>query len=254
MKTRHLITSGMLLLITPLLAEEIMLNELPAAARRTLDREARNIPVKKIIRAAVDGQPVYVVELEKDKALNPRLRIAENGDLLPEPKLPAGASAYALDPTAPAPIVYPALTLGDLPESVQQTVRNEARGREIGDIDRETWQGRTVYEVEFRAKGNNPQIHVAENGALVPEEDSRRGAKELFRGTQLSDTPAAVQATIQREASGRPINDIDVERRTGQVTYEVEIRDPHLGVFQLHVDADGRILKDSRADAPQPKP
>jgi uncharacterized membrane protein YkoI len=133
-------------------------------------------------------------------------------------------------------------------------VLHEARGREIGDIERKASQGRTVYAIAFRAKGPNPKIHVAEDGTLVREEDLRRRVREVFRGPQLSDTPQAVQATIQREATGRTINDIDVERRTGQVVYEVEIRDPQSGVFQLHVDADGKILKDSRANTPQSKP
>jgi uncharacterized membrane protein YkoI len=254
MKAHHLITTGVLLLITPLLAQEIPASQLPGAAQRTLEREARDIPVKKITREILNNQPIYVVELEKDNAINPRLRIAETGELLPEPPVPADAAGYVLDPTAPAPVTLPARTLADLPPAVQQTVRNEARGREIGDVDRESWQGRTVYEVEFRAKGSNPRIHVAEDGTLARGEESRRGVRDAFLGTQLSDTPAAVQATIQREAAGRGINDVDVERRTGQVVYEVEIRDPQSGVFQLHVDADGKILKDSRANAPQSKP
>lgn len=259
MKARHIIITGVAILLTPLLLaqEEILVDQLPSAARRTLDQASRNDPVKKVIRQVVDGRTIYLVELERDNAINPRLRIAETGELLPEPPVPANtpASAYALDPTAPAPVSYePSVSLADLPKAVQQSIQNEAKGRAIADIDRETWNGRTVYEVEFRAKGLNPQVHVAEDGSIVGGEEARRGLKGLFLGTQLSDTPAPVQDTIRREAAGRSINDIDVERRTGKLVYEVEIRDPQTGTFELHVDANGQVLKDSRTGASQPKP
>jgi uncharacterized membrane protein YkoI len=255
MNARHVIMIG-LLLAAPLAAlEEITLNQLPVAVRRTLDREARADPVKKITRQVVNGQRIYLVEMERDHAANPRLRIAETGELVPEPTRSPEIPGPALDPFLPAPVTYPpAVTLGDLPDAVQRTARAEARGREIGAIDRETWQGRTVYEIEFRSPGRNPQVHIAEDGSLVRGEAARRGLRDFFPGTQLADTPTAVQTTIRREAAGRPINDIDVERRTGEIIYEVEIVDPHSGAFQLHIGADGRILKDARTEAPQPKP
>src|SRR5687768_14275676 len=95
------------------------------------------------------------------------------------------------------------LQISDVPKPVQNTIQQQAAGRKIVDIDRETWTGRTVYEVEFAQSGRNAQIHVAEDGTIVRGE---RGATvgtpltKLLMGTQLQDTPAAVQATIKREA------------------------------------------------------
>lgn len=255
MKARHIIltVAGLLVILAPLPAQEgIAPNNLPPAVRHTLDEQAKGDPVKKITRQVVDGRTIYLVELERDNAINPRLRIAENGELVAER---IDTSRLSLDPNAPTPDTYnPILILGNLPAAVQQTVRDEARGRGIADIDREVSEGRTVYEVEFRAEGLNPRIHVAEDGTLVRAEAQRGRIRDFFLGTQLSDTPTAVHETIRKEAAGRPINDIDIERRTGNVVYEVEIRDPQSGIFQLHVDADGRILKDSRANTPQPQP
>jgi uncharacterized membrane protein YkoI len=257
MKAYHKITAGVaLLLVAPLFAQqEIRPEHVPDAARRALERAAGTDPIRSIIRQVEDGRTVYIAEIERDNAINPRLRVSEYGELLPAPAVTGGTdpTLLALDPTSPAPVRYdPApLTVESLPKAVQETVRREARDRTVADIDREVSEGRTVYEVEFRAEGRNPQLHVAEDGSIVRGDESRRGLRDFFLGTQLSDTPSAAQETIRREAAGRPINDIDIERRTGSVIYEVEIRDPQSGVFQLHVDPDGRIVKDSRQDAPE---
>lgn len=232
-----------------LIAQQVLPDQLPAAVRRTLDRETLNESVKSITRQTINNRTIYLVEVEKRNAVNPQLRIAENGELLPppDPMVTQGA-ALGPDPGMPVPPYEPAMLFSDLPDAVQQTVRKEARGREVSDIDRKTWQGRTVYEIEFRAEGRNPHINVAEDGTIVPTEEPRSGRlSDIFSGTQLADTPPAVQDTIRREAAGREINDIDVEKRSGTTVYEVEIRDEQAGVFQLHIGPEGQILKDSRA-------
>lgn len=264
MKAYHKFLTGVALLsVIPLIAqEEVLPTELPAAVRSAVDRVAEGEPIKKVTRLTENGRSVYLVEVDRNNAINPRWKVSESGELLLSPTVTGmtDPAAPALDPSVPAPVTYNnSLTrLEDAPQAVQETVRNEARGREIADIDREVWEGRTVYEIEFRADGPNPQLHVAEDGTVVRGEETRRGMgqaiRSMFLGTQLSDTPPAVQETIQREAAGRAINDIDVERRTGNVIYEVEIRDPQSGIFQLHVNQDGRVTKDSRVDASQPNP
>jgi hypothetical protein len=73
------------------------------------------------------------------------------------------------------------------------------------------------------------------------------GIRSLFMGTQLSDTPTAVQETIRREGRDRTVRDIDVKTRNGQRVYEVEFDDVRTG-FQIHVAEDGRVLHDTRPD------
>jgi len=153
----------------------------------------------------------------------------------------------------------PTMQLTDVPQAVQKTIQQHAAGRQIADIDKETWDNRTVYEVEFSQAGRNAQIHVAEDGTVVKDErrggllgtregtgtETGRGFFGLFLGTQLEDTPAAVQETIRREAKGNQIADIDKEIRTGSPVYEVEIRQPG-GNYELHIAENGSILRDSR--------
>jgi uncharacterized membrane protein YkoI len=249
MSIRHLLFFAACVAAGSLGAQD-QIKSLPAAVQRTIEIQAKGDPVKSVFPRTEGGRTVYEVEIERNNAINPRFRIDQDGTVLPTPY------PTVTDPVltgSPVPVAE-VLTLDSLPAAVQQTVRAQAAGRQIVDIDRRNWQGRTVYDVEFRAEGRNPQIHVAEDGTLVQPERARDRLSERFRGTQLADTPAVVQETIRKEAAGRPINNIDVERRSSDVVYKVEIRDPQSGNFQLHVDANGQILKDSRVTAPQSRP
>ena len=262
MKAKCLLAVAALLAsAAPLPAQDQVMKapDLPAAAQRALKTVSRGEPIKSITRRVVDGRTVYDIELERDNAPNPRFRLTDDGLVLagigrPSADSIADGAAIAYDGIALGPMsVDPGTVLGELPPAVRETVKKESAGRIIADIDRETWQGRTVYEVEFEAPGRNPQIHVAEDGTVVRSESRREGqvsttVRGLFMGTQLADTPPAVQNTIRREARDHAIRDIDVKARSGQRIYEVEI-DEGRTVFSLHVAEDGKILHDTRAEA-----
>jgi uncharacterized membrane protein YkoI len=234
--------------------KRVTTDELPAPVQRALNASSKGEPVKSIHRQVIDGRTVYDVELERNNALNPRFRITEDGVVLAgKPPLTAESSIDPLTSydgiTVPAAVFDPIIPLEELPPAVRETIKKEAAGRPIVDVDREIWQGRTVFEVEFKATGRNPQIHVAEDGTVVKDE-RRRGElatnlRNMFMGTQLEDTPPAVQETVRRERRQGAINDIDIERRSGRRVYEVEINDGQK-TFQLHVAEDGRVLHDTR--------
>jgi hypothetical protein len=83
----------------------------------------------------------------------------------------------------------------------------------------------------------------------VRDEPSGRSLKSLFLGTQLEDTPAAVQETIRRVAGGRDVADIDQEGAKTAPIYRVEIRDTQ-GTRELRIAPDGKVLFDSRTTQP----
>jgi uncharacterized membrane protein YkoI len=111
---------------------------------------------------------------------------------------------------------------GDVPAAVQQTIKREAAGAQVADIDKETRSGRTVYEVSFREPGLNPKLHIAQDGTLLTkqqasafrnEADSRARsdydasqhpieAKSEVRGgaEALTEGPSAAGADVDIEA------------------------------------------------------
>ena len=231
--------------------ERVDPSALPPEVKQALEPWRAHGPVKQVTRQMIDGRTVYNIEIEKDNAPNPRLRIAEDGTVLRDPtptvtpfgEVPIVTSEYG-SVVAPA---FPKASLSDLPDAVQQTARTEAQGRDIADIDREMWHGKMVYEIEFKERGLNSRVYIDENGKVV--RDERRPSqtlRSLFMGTQLEETPPAVQATIRRAAGDREIADIDRKTSGTKTMYRVEIKNAD-GTQELRIAEDGKILYDSRS-------
>jgi uncharacterized membrane protein YkoI len=231
---------------------------LPPAVQRALEPWRTEGPLKEVTRQTIDGRTIYSIEIEKNNAPNPRVRVAEDGTLVNSPTpavnapgegVPLATDEYGRSVTP----TIPRIDLADLPAAVQQTARTEAAGREIADIDRETWRGRQVYEIEFKQRGLNSRIYVADDGTLVRDERRPGEAfRSVFMGTQLEDTPAPVQTAIRQAAGDREIADIDRETEGGRTVYRVEIRSGE-GLQELRIAEDGKTLHDSRAQGGQPR-
>ena len=234
------------------LAEKITDTQLPPAVQRTLQQQKGTDTIKDIERETRNGRTVYEVELNRT-GLNPKIVIAEDGSLVRDARASAPDARVN---TVPGEVAArtPTMRMEEMPAAVRQTIEQHAAGRKVADIDRETWNGKPVYEVEFAQTGRNEQIFVAEDGTIVKQEGKPRPAtstgetiKGPLIGTRFSDTPPAVQATIKREAHGADIADIDKERRNGRVLYEVEFKDPGQN-REIHVAEDGSLVQTGHGD------
>lgn len=251
-------TIGMLMAMLAALAahgagERVERSDLPLAVQKALKTAEAEGPVKEVTRHTVEGRTVYVAEIDKNNAPNPRLRITEDGEVQRAPALftdpvhhgaLAGFGAYGESSGVLVAPMYPRLSLSDVPEAVQEIARDQAQGRDVVDVDRETWNGKPVYEIEFREKGLNSRIYVDESGSIVRDEQPRRTVRSLFMGMQLEDTPAAVQTTVRAAVGERQISDIDRETSEERVVYRVELRSEE-GLDELIVAEDGRVLRDA---------
>jgi uncharacterized membrane protein YkoI len=227
--------------------ERLTLDQVPSPVREAIRSAEQKDPVKEIRRRVHDGQTVYEVEFERNNAPNPHLRLAEDGSVIrPLPLTPAADTAWPLSAEYPdlSALIRSPLTLDRLPAAVQEAVRSHSNGREIADIDEERWTGQTVYEIEFKERGRNPRIHVAADGTVVRDERDRRGLKSVFMGTQLADTPHAVQETARRVIGDREIVDIDRRGPLNRSVYLVVVRNTN-GLETLHIAEDGKLLQGS---------
>ena len=59
----------------------------------------------------------------------------------------------------------------DLPQAVQQTVREQSRGATIKGFSKEIEHGQTFYEVEMKVNGHGEDILIDPNGAVVEIEE-----------------------------------------------------------------------------------
>lgn len=255
--------------------QKVEQSQLPAEVRQTLEQHASAANVEEVTMRTDAGRTVYEAKLAGSEA---RLVIAADGSVIEQPSVDANttsavssatyAPSVATGSTTVTGTATPAanqvavtqdeelmadtesrLALEEVPQAVRETIEREANGREIADIDREMHEDRAIFEVEFREQGINQQIHVEEDGTLVRDDGAiRRTVRNLLSGTEVGDTPMVVQDVIKRELEGREIADIDKERRSGEVVYEVEVDDDQ-GQFQLHIAEDGTIVKDGRIAA-----
>ena len=105
-----------------------------------------------------------------------------------------------------------ALELADLPSAVQNTVKRELGSAHIDEIERDTEDGKVVYKIEAETTdGREIELDVAEDGTLLEKEEEVR----------LTDVPAAVRATIERELGG--VSPEKIERQTEEATIRYEI-------------------------------
>ena len=62
------------------------------------------------------------------------------------------------------------ITLDEAPAAVQATIKTEAQGGSIEEIERETENGKTVYEADVIINGQEVEIKVAPDGTLLGKE------------------------------------------------------------------------------------
>ena len=210
------------------LADKVPLTQLPDAVQKAIKQHSQGETLEHVERDTKNGQTVYEAEFKRD-GLNRHVTFAADGTIVADKHL---SDVFSTQPS---------MNLNDLPAAVQKTVKEQQAGREVADIDKEMWNGKQVYEVEFKEKGPNSRIYVASDGSIVVDKDKRAGT---YLGTQLSETPAAVQATVKRLVSSAQIEDVDVESKNGQTVYDVEVKQEGLN-RHLKIAENGALMADS---------
>ena len=140
-------------------------NELPPAVQKTVRAQAPNAEIANITQKTENGAQVYEVEFRNDGSANSKVIVAADGTLVgSDMPRPAGAVQRLLTPTGAVGTPFSAL-----PQTVQKTIKTQAPDAPIANISRQTDNGRTIYQVEFKEPGKNPTIKVAEDGTLVQD-------------------------------------------------------------------------------------
>ena len=70
----------------------------------------------------------------------------------------------------------------ELPAPVQATLNKESGGAKIDTVDKETDEGKTIYEADAKIDGQNYEIKVADDGKLISKkadnEEDEKGEKD----------------------------------------------------------------------------
>ena len=141
------------------------------------------------------------------------------------------------------------VSIKEVPAAVKATLLAEAKGGTIEEIEMETENGRTVYEADVIIDGQEVEIQVAPDGTLLGKEiedddegDDDDDEDEDEEEVSLDDVPAAVKATILKEAAGAEIEEVVKETEDGQTIYEAEFEADGKEI-EIEVATDGTLLE-----------
>jgi uncharacterized membrane protein YkoI len=140
-------------------------NELPPAVQKTVRAQSPNGEIAAVTKTTDNGSDVYEVKFKQPDGSTPKVLVAMDGKLVSsELARPPGAVERMLTPTGATGTKFSAL-----PEAAQKTIQAKAPNTEITDISRHEDNGRVYYTVEFRDKGKNPTMKIADDGTLVQD-------------------------------------------------------------------------------------
>ncbi len=154
--------------------EKVSIDQVPAAVKATILKEAGGATIKEIERETKNGKTAYEAEWVAD-GKEIEIKVAPDGALLKreveeeddddgdEEKIP----------------------LDQVPVKAREALLKHARGATITEVEREKERGVVLYEAQWKADGREHEAKVTASGELV----------ELEEEVDPNQVPAAVKAT-----------------------------------------------------------
>lgn len=110
------------------------------------------------------------------------------------------------------------VTLDQVPAAVKATILKESAGGKITEIERETKNGKTVYEAEFLLNGKEIEVKIAPDGTLLGREVEDEGDDE--DDLTIDQIPEPARAALLKLAGDAKITEAECEREHGVLVYE----------------------------------
>ena len=191
------------------------LNHLPPAVRKGIHAKLGKARLVSVEKDDEDGEVTYDVEMVKD-GKNRTFTVDGEGTLVDEQ-----------------------VFLEELSGPVQKTITHESAGQTIAEIDKSVDDDLTSYEVQETRAGVTRSFVVDGDGILLQT--------QVF----LTELPAAVRQTIQKQASGATLGDINRSNDDDTVNYTAEVT-KNGNTREFTVDAQGKLvsMEMSLADLP----
>jgi len=144
--------------------EAVDLQDCPKVVQKTLKRESKGGKIVEIEKEKEDGKTIYEAEVMIG-GKEYEVEIAECGTLLSKVLEAEEDEEDAEDEEDNGEEV--GVKLSDLPKSVRKTLKREAIGGKIEEIEKEKEGGETVFEAEVEIDGNEYEIEIASDGTLL---------------------------------------------------------------------------------------
>jgi uncharacterized membrane protein YkoI len=142
-------------------------------------------------------------------------------------------------------LVFPAyaekVKLEQLPSDLQNKIRAQVGSNPVEDIDRETRNGRTIYEVAFKENGKHREIQIEHTDA--PVSTSTTSSAPASGKIRYQDLPERVKRVADSHVQGAEVNDVDRQTKNGQTTYEIGFKRNDGDQQELLLSENGEVLR-----------
>lgn len=166
-------------------------------------------------------------------------------------KKAAYTTLLALSGALVFPVAAEKVQFEQLSPQVQSAIRAQVGSERIEDIDRETRNGRTVYEVGFKRNGQHTEIQVEDPGnntAATPARSTQLDSRKI----SYNELPPSVKAAADAHLAGAEVNDVDRQVKNGQVTYEIGFKRNNGPQQELLLSEHGNVLSGGAIAAQSP--
>ncbi len=121
-------------------------------------------------------------------------------------------------PARPAPAQEEEITLDQVPAEVKATIERESAGGTVTEIERETKDGKVTYEVEFLRGGQEIELQIAPDGAVLRQAVEQPADDE--DDLTIDQVPEPARSVLLGLAGGATITEAEREREDGVLVYE----------------------------------
>jgi uncharacterized membrane protein YkoI len=136
------------------------------------------------------------------------------------------------------------IPLDKVPKAVKAAIEDRFPGAEVTSVEKETEDGKVVYDVELKHKGRKYEMDIQENGTVI----------EIEKEVALKDVPAAVIKTLEAKYPKATIQEVmEVNKVKGKQEtpdhYEVTLVTADKKKMEVEISLDGsKILKGEKAE------
>jgi uncharacterized membrane protein YkoI len=129
--------------------------------------------------------------------------------------------------------------LDKVPKAVTDAVKARFPDAELKEASKETEDGKTIYEVAIKNKGQKLEASFTPEGKLV----------EIEKTIDAKDLPKAVTDALEAKYPKATIKKAEeVTKGDDSVGYEVVITTTDKKTFEIELDAKGKILEEESKD------
>jgi uncharacterized membrane protein YkoI len=139
------------------------------------------------------------------------------------------------------------ITFDQAPKAVQDAVKARFPGAEVTSVEKETEDGKVVYDIELKHQGRKYEMDIHEDGTVI----------EIEKEIALKDVPEAVTKAVEAKYPKATIKEVmEVNKVKGKDEkpehYEVTIETADKKTQEVIVSLDGKSVK-TEAEAKQKK-